>query len=415
MICSPPRPTALQTRLRALALLLSGAATVLLTGCGGDQGAIPVGGGSPFVFRALDLRQQDLLGRPSWTLTSPETRYDINSRIVRAQKPSGTIFRDGKPAYRLTSSIGTVLNDGMVVLLEGDIRLEQLGPQPLMIRASRARWLPRRQLLELDRHAEALDGNNRITAGRARYLFDREELDLRVSPRIEHWSRRFDPFRPQDRGSPEVLLTVNTAQWRPQDGRLEARGPLQGKGQLSKPSGGAAPTTQTLRAASLKGNTRQQQFTLYGPVQLRDPSQALLLLAKQLEIDGVSSTIRTSLPQPGQPAVSLQPPPGTSAVAAEAINPATGCLLLQRQDSLQADECRWNWRDQSLQAQGNVVLKRVEHQQDSRGSLLVGSLGDQGRFRLSAPGGRVVSRFQAPASPPSPPPPPRPAPAPIRL
>ncbi|MFM7266846.1 MAG: hypothetical protein ACKOZW_14910, partial [Cyanobium sp.] len=34
-------------------------------------------GSLPFVFRSLNLRQQDRQGRPAWELTSPEARYDL--------------------------------------------------------------------------------------------------------------------------------------------------------------------------------------------------------------------------------------------------------------------------------------------------------------------------------------------------
>ena len=36
----------------------------------------------PFVFRSLNLRQQDSRGQPAWELTSPEARYDIRRRVA---------------------------------------------------------------------------------------------------------------------------------------------------------------------------------------------------------------------------------------------------------------------------------------------------------------------------------------------
>jgi hypothetical protein len=41
----------------------------------------------PFLFRSLDLRQQDGKGLPAWSLTSPEARYDIN-RTPRQGAPA---------------------------------------------------------------------------------------------------------------------------------------------------------------------------------------------------------------------------------------------------------------------------------------------------------------------------------------
>jgi hypothetical protein len=110
--------------------------------------------------------------------------------------------------------------------------------------------------------------------------------------------------------------------------------------------------------------------------------------------------IRTTLPATEQPRI---------------LPADSGCLVLQRGDSLQARQCQWNWDSQIVIAQGAVQLRRQDHQQLTRGSLLIGTLGAEGRFRLSNPGGRVISRFAAPARPAQAPAPPRPAPEPIRL
>jgi len=390
------------------------AVALLLPACGGaPQGSDRDGAPTPFVFRALDLRQQDLLGRPVWTLTSPEARYDLDSRIARADQPRGTIFRDGLAAYRLTASSGTVLNDGQVVLLEGDIRLEQLGARPLLIHASRARWLPRRNLLELDRHPEAFDGSNRISSRRARYLFDQETLELTVSPRLEHWKEAFDPFRPRVHGRPEIEVRSTAARWSTRDGQLEASGPL--KARRLPPSPAQAGAEQTLTATALSGNTIKQWFTLMGPVQLRDPSRDLSLRARRIRIDLPARLIRTEPSTAALVPVAAGSSPRTAADPLDAIPDHAGCLLEQRGDSLQADLCQWNWGNQNVLAKGSVELRRQEHRQLSRGSLLLGTLGDGESFRLSSPGGRVVSRFEAPRAPQTPPPPPRPAPEPIRL
>ena len=412
MTCRPLRRAALLSR-SLLGLL---ALVWLLPACGGKpQGSDRDGAPTPFVFRSLDLRQQDLLGRPVWTLTSPEARYDLDSRIARADQPRGTIFRDGRPAYRLTASGGTVLNDGQVVLLEGDIRLEQLGARPLLIHASRARWFPRRNILELDRHPEALDGSNRISSRRARYLFDQGMLELTVAPQLEHWRVPFDPLRLQKLGRPEIVVLSSAAHWSTRTGQLEASGPLKARRQSS--SSGQVGAEQTLTASALAGNTMEQWFRLLGPVQLRDPSQDLSVHARQIRIDLAARLIHTEPSSAPLVPATAGSAPRNPADPLLAIPAHAGCLLERRGDSLQADLCQWNWSSQDVLAQGSVELLRQDHRQISRGSLLVGTLGEADSFRLSSPGGRVISRFEAPRAPqlPPPPPPPRPAPEPIRL
>ena len=112
----------------------------LLAGCGGQKGSEPAA--QPFVFRSLNLQQHNLLGQPTWNLTSPEARYDLGRRVAQASRLKGTLFSNGTPRYRLSATSATVLNDGELIQLEGDLVIHRLGAQPLVIKAKRARWYP---------------------------------------------------------------------------------------------------------------------------------------------------------------------------------------------------------------------------------------------------------------------------------
>jgi hypothetical protein len=62
---------------------------------------------------------------------------------------------------------------------------------------------------------------------------------------------------------------------------------------------------------------------------------------------------------------------------------------------------------QSAQAEGDVVLKRRDHEQSSQAGRLDARLGSPGAVVLTTPGARVISRFRVPL----PPEPQRPAPS----
>lgn len=369
----------------------------------------------PFAFRSLDLRQQDLAGRPTWRLSSPEARYDIRRRVAQADRPQGLIFRDGQPAYRLSASSGTVLNDGQVVLLEGQIRVEQLGERPLLIRAQRARWLPSRNRLEIDRRPEALDPSNRLTSRRAHFAFDTNRLSLRDQPRLEHWTRRFEPFREVPRGEPEVVLRVTEVDWSPNSGAIQARGPVNASRRV--PGRASDLPMQTLVATTLDGNTLTQEYWLRAPVRFRDPLESTSLDALDVRLDLRERRITSAQPFQGSRG-SLRASGQQFAVqeAERWIRIPNGCRLQQGGDSLRADTCSWNWSNQEVQARGGVELRRQAQQQLSRGAELSGTLGPAGALTLTTPGGRVVSRLLVPRRPG---PPklarPRPAPEPIRL
>ena len=391
----------------------------------GVLGLVPLGcgrppttfddGSPPFVFRALNLKQQNERGQPTWELTSPEARYDIRRRVAQARSPQGVIYVAGKPLYRLQATSGTVINDGEVIVLEGGIRVERHGPQPVLITARRARWLPSQKLLRIDRAPLAEDGLHRLGAQRARFLFDRDRLELEGAPQIERWGKPSDPFSGQRRTNPEVVALPQKLTWQPGDGALEAEGPLR----ITRlpPGRPLHALPQTLTAAGLNGNTRQQRFQLKAPVQVRDPIEKFDLDGQNLQLDGAAQTLSSDQDFSGHwKELTVG---GKSLVIDARRTTATiplGCRLQRSGESLVARLCRWNWQDETLFAEGDVDYQRTSQRQRTRAGQLTGRLGPNGEMELSTPGGRVISAFQVPQRqrPPAPSPA-RPKPEPLRL
>ena len=369
----------------------------------------------PFVFRALDLKQQDGRGQPSWELTSPEARYDVMRRVAQARSPQGVIYVAGKPLYRLQAASGTVINDGEVILLEGGIRVERRGPQPVLITARRARWIPSQKLLRIDRAPMAEDGLHRLAAQRARFFFDRDRLELEGAPQLERWGQSSDAFSSQRRTKPEVVAFPRRLTWQPGDGALEAEGPFV----IKRMPPGRPPQAlpQTLTAAGLKGNTRQQRFQLQAPVQLRDPVEQFDLDGQNLQLDGAAQTLSSDQAISGH---WKDLTVGGQGLVIEARQTTAtiplGCRLQRSGESLGARLCRWNWKDETLFAEGDVDYQRTAQKQRTQAGQLSGRLGPGGEFNVATPGGRVISAFQVPhRQRPLPPAPPRPRPEPLHL
>lgn len=405
-----------QWRTGSAALPVSLALLLLLPACsGGNRDRSEEASPPPFAFRSLDLRQQDLAGRPTWRLYSREARYDMRRRVAQADRPQGVIYRDGQPAYRLMAGSGTVINDGQVVLLEGSIRVEQLGAQPLLILAQRARWLPARNRLEIDRRPVAIDASNRITSRRAHFQFDLNRLSLREQPLLEHWSERVEPLQASRRGTPEVVMRVTEVDWSPLRGTLQAKGPV--KANRRVPGRPANLPEQTLTASALDGNSRSQEYWLRAPVRFRDPADSTTLDAGDVRIDIREG--RSHSEQPFQGSRGALRVSGQSFAVFERerlIRIPAGCRLLQGGDALRAESCSWNWANQAVEARGGVEWRRQANGQLTRGAQLSGQLGPAGALTLTNPGGRVVSRVLVPHRPAAPRlARPRPAPEPIRL
>lgn len=370
-------------------------ALLLLGGCQASRQSKLNDETPPFVFRSLDLRQQDPQGRPAWELTSPEARYDIGRRIARAESPKGVIYANGKPLYRLQADSGTVISDGQAILLEGHLRVERLSQPAVLIQAARARWLPHQKLLLVDRAPVVYDHQGRLRADRARFRFDADTLELLGSPRLDRWAKPFNPLSSLPQDSPETTVQVSKLTWKPSTGALEADGPVLGQRLVTGAPTGTLP--QRLSAERLQGNTQSQTYTLLGAVHFEDPAQADNLETRDVQLDLAAQSGRTELPFSLNHGALKATGTGLKVLGNESLAViAAQCHVEQPGDLLKAQRCQWNWRSGAVEAQGSVLLQRQANRQISRAEHLEGILGQAGTITISAPGARVMSRFQVP-------------------
>lgn len=344
----------------------------------------------PFVFRSLNLRQQDPQGRPAWQLTSPEARYDLSRKVAQARELRGTIFLAGQPLYRLSATSGTVLNDGAVIQVEGLATLERLGPQPVVVRARRMRWYPRQERMVLDQRPTATDRDLQISADRAVFLINQDKLELRGSP---EFTRRMQPAPGATPQPPELVLKVARADWFPSRGTLIAPGPV--RATRRQPAG---KPPQILTSPFLRGNSVRQQLLLQAPVRFSDPGAKAQLLAGDTTLDLTHQAVLSRQPFSG--AIDKLQLMGEGFELLNADNLAVitpGCVLRQPGETLTARRCQWNWSTQTIQARGRVVLQRKANEQITRAQRLDGRIGANGLAEFSSPGSRVNTQVRVPA------------------
>ncbi|MFM7675360.1 MAG: LPS export ABC transporter periplasmic protein LptC [Synechococcus sp.] len=374
----------------------------------------------PFVFRSLDLRQNDPRGRPSWELKSPEARYDLSRRVARAREPKGLIYEKGKPLYRIGATTGTVLNDGQVIQLEGQVTIQRLSGQPVLIQGERVRWIPSRKLMEIDLRPSATDRDTRLVAQRARFLIERDRLELRGAPELQRWTRvagakkEGKPAQPAPAAGaatgggavdkafaiaaptppkrpPDVVIRAVTADWNPGSGRLIATGPLRGT-RTVKPG-----VIQTLTSPALEGNTVKQELRLQAPVVFEDPTNRSRLLAQATLLDLDRQIARTELPVDGRFGELLVRGAALHVdLEKELATIPRACALDQPGESLRAQRCQWNWKTQAIEADGDVLLHRQANDQTTRSQKLRGRLGRKGLAVFTTPGAQVHTQLTVP-------------------
>ena len=356
--------------------LLAGLAVI--TGCqqqpASDQQA------PPFVLRSLSLNQLKPDGSRDWDLSSPEARYDLDSRTVRAKRPSGVLYKADRPGFRITADLATVLNDGELVVLEGNVRLQQLNQRRLLIQGQRLVWTPERSLMVLEQQPVAVDAESRLTSPRLNFSTDTDNLAFEGPARLQRWDKARMADQP-----PDTLIQVQAGRWNLSTGRLDASGPVLGQRQPDR----------SLTASRLEGNTREGYLDLVEPVRVRLRDSEDEIKAGRTRWNYQQRQLRSV--RPFTATFEAGEASGTGFIIDEEATTVTvpsDCRLSQPEEQLRAQRCRWNWSSNRVRAEGDVEVRREALEQITRATVLDGVVGEDGTLRFSGGDGRVRSRIR---------------------
>ena len=359
---------------------------ILLAGCASERPVSTIQS-PPFVFRSLKLEQKNKQGFIDWSLNSPEARYELSRRLVRARQPVGVLYRKGKPSFRVRSDLALVVNDGEQILLEGDVRLQQLNGSRLLIQGDRLRWRPEEGLLLIEQRPRASDQDSRISASEAELQQRTNDLTLKGVVQLERWSDNADPSKP------DTTLRSGRARWNLDSGLLSADGPV-----LAQRRDEEGTVLEQLQGKRLEGNTLAGDLMVMAPVTVRMPRQKGVLRARDTTWNFRTQVVRTELPFEAELERTRIFGNGFMARLKETTVDINGdCRIQQPGESLDAQPCRWNWSTEDVLAEGSVELRRDDNDQLTRASKLMGQVGKQGRITFSAPGGKVQSQVRFPS------------------
>ena len=344
----------------------------------------------PFVFRSLDLNQRRKDGQRDWDLSSPEARYDLSSRTVRARRPTGVLYKDDQPSFRISAELATVLNDGEMVILEGQVQLKQLQDQTVLIRGDRLVWRPAEDRMVIDQNPEALDETSRLTAERLTLIQSSNILRFEGPTQLLRWTQR----RESD-VDPDTDIRASNGRWNLETGELGVRGPVRALRRKDL----------TVTASALQGNTQQGFLDLIQPVRLEQKDGALNAGTTRWNL--AEQQLRSFAPFQGKRQDATATGDGFLIdEAATTFIISKACQLTQPGESLKAHRCSWNWVTNRVVADGDVMLRRQDPDQETRAPRMEGQLGSKESVRFGSTGQRVQSsiRFrpdQSRSTPPS--------------
>ena len=362
-------------RLSRCGLTVALVASTLLAACNSRR-PITVEPTPSFVFRSLDLSQRADDGNRDWDLTSPEARYDLSSRTIRARRPEGILYREDQPHYRITADLATVLRDGELVVLEGSVELRQLNQRGLTIEGDNLIWTPSQSRMVINQRPKANDGQTQI---RSRELAFQQDNELLV------FSGPTQLNRVDESNAASTVVRGGSGTWNLRSGLMQAPGPVEA----------VRSNGRTLSASGLDGNTREGYLDLQQPVTLvleNDRGRISagltrwLFLAKQLQSDQpVQAVLQNSKVQ--GTGFKLDERSGTVIIS-------SSCRVVQKMETLTAQRCAWNWSSQRVVADGDVVLQRTNPEQITRASRMEAKFSDDGEIRFGQSGARVESTIK---------------------
>ena len=370
-----PSKQSMLGRLSRSGLTAALVASALLTACT-TRRPITVEPTPSFVFRSLDLSQRTDDGNRDWDLSSPEARYDLSSRTIRARRPEGVLYRDDQPHYRITADLATVLRDGELVVLEGSVQLRQLNQRGLTIEGDNLIWTPSQSRMVINQRPTANDGQTQIRSRELAFQQDTEVLVFSGPTQLN---------RVDETSAASTVVRGGSGTWNLKSGLMQAPGPVEA----------VRSDGRTLNASGLDGNTRKGYLDLQQPVMLVLESERgritagrtrWLFSAKQLLSDQpVQADLKNSKVQGG--GFKLDESTGTVIISRD-------CRVEQKSETLTARRCAWNWRSERVVADGDVVLQRTKPEQITRASRMEAKLSDDGEIRFGQSGARVESRIK---------------------
>ncbi len=359
-------------------------ATSLLAACSSSR-QLTIEPTPSFVFRSLDLSQRADNGNRDWDLTSPEARYDLSSRTIRARRPQGILYRDDQPHYRITADLATVLRDGELVILEGSVHLRQLNQRGLTIKGDNLIWTPTQSRMVINQRPMASDGQTQIRSRELAFQQDTELLVFDGPTELKRRDEASDDSTPTDDNPDSTVVRGGSGTWNLRSGLMQALGQVEA----------VRRDGRKLSASGLSGNTREGFLDLQEPVTLllendRGTITAgrtrWLFSAQQLQsVQPVQAELQNSTVQ-GK-GFKLDERSGTVIIPSD-------CRLQQKQETLTARRCSWNWNSERVVADGDVVLRRKKPEQTTRASRMEATITDDGEIRFGQPGQRVESTIK---------------------
>lgn len=334
----------------------------------------------PHELQSFNLRHHPSSGQLSLSLSSASARHDWTRKASVVTTPEALIHQNDEPIYRVRAQRGLLLGNNRLVQLDGAVELVHLLEPSTVVTGERFLWDTRRGHMTMTSNLVVTRQDMEMTAGRAELDFASKDLSLHDQVVVLDQSPQADDLR----------LEATTFHWNLASGDLMAPGLV--KAWQNDPGG----EMQFAEGVNLTGNSQGKWLQLQAPVQLRTRQagqwQAQDHVRWWLDQRRLESAGRLDA-QVG--ALQISGRSATMDFQQDLLTIAEDCRLHQPGETLNAQQCRWNWQEGTILARGEVVLQREQYQQVTRADQLQGRLGEDDILILMAPPqGQVTTKLE---------------------
>lgn len=338
----------------------------------------------PFVLKSLELSQKKANGELDWDLKSPMAYYHLSNKTVSARDPEGILYKSNKPSFEISANIATVINDGEIVILEGNVKLQQVTGEKVLITGDRLQWTPKDSIMSIDHNPQAFNKNTRIKSNKAEFHQSTHELIFTGPTQLDRWKKQR-----HENQNPTIVITGGNSTWNLDNGSFKAAGPIDGKRYVE-----AIENPHELTATRLEGNSKKGYLDLISPVVLMIPDKQAILEAKTTRWHFNNDMIISNRPfSAKQESSTYRGDAFRVDLDKQIVEITKNCKLSQPDEKLTANKCSLNWDTDEVLATGDVLLKRKANNQTTRSDQLDGRIGSEGTVVFSSPGSTVKSQL----------------------
>ncbi len=326
-------------------------------------------------FNNITLEEADDQGRIQWKVKAAEVVSSADKKTARVKSPTGQLYQDGQPIYRVQARSGQVFSGGDKILLRGEVVTTDV-QSGAVLRADQLEWQPKQDLLIMRGNLRGVHPQVQLTAN---------QIKLSNKQRRAELSGKVDALT-QD---PKLRIQTDQITWLLKDQKLVGTRPvlaqrLQNDKPTDQATANAVDVDLAKRVAHLKQNAKLA--VVDPPLQISGNSLIWDILKQTLVAD--QPILAVSQPQQIRITANRGRMDLTPKIAY--FNGSVNATSARNQSKLTSDDLTWKMTSQEVTALGNVVYVQPDPPATLRGGKAVGKLQER---KVVVSGGRVVTEI----------------------